>query len=383
VLQVVYDATGTPTAFDASFEQHCEGATAALRGEIRYNANVPLYLSAPSNETVVQNQQVTFTVTANDAAGLQVPLSATQLPPGASFVDLRNSTGYFSWTPSSSQSGQFLATFAGSDSAGNSATVSTAITVIPPPPVNDDFSAAVAMPGIPSTYTEDATTATTAPDDPWCYGNAQSVWFKYTPSTNMRIEANTFGSNYDTTLGVFTGSRGALTPVSCNDDANNTVQSRVRFDAVAGTTYYFMVSSGYYPSSAANLVFNLVVAPPPFSFTPTVEQFGTVVASTGQVTLSGTVTCNEPAYVILNGEIKQTKGGVPVNGYWEAFVPCNGATPWTANVFPWWIALRAGHAAALFGGGKASVGVSAGAVDPDTGEFKGINFATIVTLRAK
>ena len=65
----------------------------------------------------------------------------------------------------------------------------------------------------------------------------------------MAIEANTFGSNYDTTLSVYTGSRGSLMQLACNDDSGS-LQSRIRFDAVAGTTYYFMVSSfSFFPKT--------------------------------------------------------------------------------------------------------------------------------------
>src|SRR5205823_8881895 len=124
--------------------------------------------------------------------------------------------------------------------AGNTGLAATNITVIPPPPPNDDFNNATVVPSIPFTISQDVTHATVAPDDPFCVTRNQTVWFAFTPSQNMRIEANTFGSNYDTTLSVYRGTRGALTPIGCNDDSNGTLQSRVRFDAVAGTTYFFM-----------------------------------------------------------------------------------------------------------------------------------------------
>src|SRR5439155_2759799 len=148
------------------------------------------------------------------------------------------------------------------------------------------------VPSIPFTVREDASTATVAPDDPFCGGRSQSVWFVFTPHANLRIEANTFGSTYDTTLSVYTGVRGALTQLACNDDAGGTGQSRVRFDAVAGTTYSFMVSSRF-PVSPATLVFNVLPAPTAFSIAPTVSQFGSVNPTTGVVTVSGAVTCSE------------------------------------------------------------------------------------------
>jgi len=173
-----------------------------------------------------------------------------------------------------------------------------------------------------------------------------------------------------------------LYQIGCNDDAAGTRQSRVRFDAVAGTTYYFMVSSLYFPSSVADLVFNLQQGPPPFSFSPSVAQFGTVSPSTGAVTLSGSVRCSAPAFVVLNGHLKQVRGGVPISGYWSAFVPCDGVTPWTASVQST-AAIFRGRAAALFSGGKANVGATAYAFDPDTGEYRQAEISVVVTLRGK
>ena len=86
------------------------------------------------------------------------------------------------------------------------------------------------------------------------------MWYQFTPSEDIRINANTFGSDYDTGIAVFTGTRGALSLVLCNDDAmtGEFVQSNLNFDAVAGTTYYFMVGSCC-GSDGGNLVFNVDV----------------------------------------------------------------------------------------------------------------------------
>ena len=382
VLQAVYGPANTLVAFEAIFEQHCEGFAPALRGQIRYNANVALYLTAPTHIQAVQNQKVSFLVTGTDAQGRRVFLNATNLPPGATFTDLGNSTGSFSWTPTSSQSGTFLATFLGDNRQGNQATMTTQINVIPPPPTNDDFARPILIPSNPARYTQDATTATTSPDDPWCNGNAQSVWYAFTPPTNMRLEANTFGSGYDTSLSVYTGARGALNQIACNDDANNSLQSRIRFDATAGTTYYMMASSRFFPVPTANLVFNLLPGPPPFSFNPSVAQFGSVTASTGVVTLSGSLQCSQPAYVTVSGQVKQKRGNATITGYWSAFVPCDGVTAWSATVQSQTVLFR-GRSALLFAGGKAEVGATATAFDPDTGEFKQMNLASVITLRGK
>ncbi len=85
---------------------------------------------------------------------------------------------------------------------------------------------------------------------------AKSVWYRFTAPSNGTVTANTFGSNYDTILAAYTGTCGAFNPVAgaCNDDTNGT-QSRVSFQATAGTTYFFMVTA--YSSSGGNLVFQL------------------------------------------------------------------------------------------------------------------------------
>jgi hypothetical protein len=382
VLQAEYGPADTLVAFEATFEQHCEGFAPALRGQIRYNANVALYLTAPTNIQAVQNQQVSFLVSATDAQARRVYLSATSQPPGATFTDLGNNTGSFTWTPSGSQSGTYVATFLGDNQQGNQATAATQINVIPPPPANDDFAMPTLIPSNPARYTQDVTNATTAADDPWCWGNAQSVWYAFTAPANMLLEANTLGSGYDTSLSVYTGSRGALSQMVCNDDAGNSLQSRVRIEATAGTTYYFMVASRFFPVPAANLVFNLQPAPPPFSFNPTIAQFGSVKSSTGAVTLSGSVHCTQPAYVTISGQLKQKRGGTTITGYWSTFVPCDGVTPWTATVQSQAVLFR-GRSAALFAGGKAEVGATATAFDPDTGVMRQVNIESVVTLRGK
>lgn len=384
VLEISYGANNTINSFDATFEQHCEGAVPAARGEFRFNAHPVVSLTAPTNVNLIENQNVNFTVTATDAQSRHVVLTATGVPAGASFVDNGNNTGTFNWTPTSSQAGTFFVTFQGDNQAGNTGITVTEIVVIPPPPPNDDFNNATVVQAIPFTITEDVTNATVAPDDPFCVSRNNTVWFAFTPTQNVRLEGNTFGSNYDTTLAVYTGSRGALTQIACNDDSNGTLQSRIRFNAVAGTTYYFEVSSfsSFFPVSGANLVFNVLLAPPPLSITPTVEQFGSVDPTSGTATISGTVVCSQQAFVTLSGQLKQTHGGKPISGFFSVFLPCDGATPWSA-VIQTVPTLFHGRAAALFTGGKADVSATASAFDFDNGVFVQKSIAVTITLRGK
>jgi hypothetical protein len=107
-----------------------------------------------------------------------------------------------------------------------------------PPPANDDIANSTIVARIPfADGLIDTGGATTAADDPEdCYNN-RSVWYTFTPTANISIEANTIGSDYHTALGAYAGSPGSLSLIKCNDDR----PSAVRFEATANTTYFFMV----------------------------------------------------------------------------------------------------------------------------------------------
>jgi hypothetical protein len=126
------------------------------------------------------------------------------------------------------------------------ATLAISLFVIGPataaPPSHDDFDAATAIGELPYETAGLANEATAAPDDPNCFGGARTVWYRVVPATDMRLIVDTEGSNFDSTLGVYTGARGSLTQVACNDDHIRR-QSEVRFDVTGGTPYHIMVGS--------------------------------------------------------------------------------------------------------------------------------------------
>ncbi len=246
------------------------------------------------------------------------------------------------------------------------------------PPSNDDFDNALVV-GVPFSTSLSTVEATTAVDDPNCAGNGATVWYRYTPSANGRITANTFGSSYDTTLSVYTGPRGTLSQLACNDDSGS-LQSSVTLDVFAGTTYHFMVGS-FANGPGGSLVFSIDVAPPPPSIQITVNPLATLVASNGLVTLSGTVTCSRPLTVSISGQLQQKRGRTTVVGFPNAFFECSGGTiNWTAQVFYPALLFR-GRSALLFAGGNADAIVTAFAFDPITGEGAFDQNAQTVSLR--
>jgi len=161
----------------------------------------------------------------------------------------------------------------------------------PPPPQNDEIADATVITALPFTDGPLNTTgATTAPDDPSCVGNGPTVWYTFTPATDLSMIVHTFGSKYDTTVSVYTGTPGALTQLACNDDFQS-LQSRVAFSAVAGTTYYIMVGS-YHGSRGGRLLF-WAVEPAPLE----ASVFGIIphTAVCKNVSTGRQVTLSEPA----------------------------------------------------------------------------------------
>lgn len=113
---------------------------------------------------------------------------------------------------------------------------------------NDDISASLRITTLPFRLTVTSFEATEAVDDPAstkCGLNPglATVWYEYRPSTNALVHMDTIGSNYDTYMAVWTGTRGNLTEVACNDDASTTVfASAINVTLKAGILYYIEVA---------------------------------------------------------------------------------------------------------------------------------------------
>lgn len=225
-------------------------------------------------------------------------------------------------------------------------------------PANDNIADATNIGTYPyseSVYTVFATPEATDGD---CAGNGATVWYTYTPAADGQFEINTIGSDYDTTLSLYSGVPGGLSQIGCNDDWYG-LQSRLLVDGLAGETYYIMVGS-YASGPGGNLELFLgdpLPEPPPppppepLNFALSVNS-GTVVASTGAVTVSGTATCSRSAWAWVNGVVKQARGRDAIIGWFGTFTPCDGTVAWTAQV---WSDNRLfnGRSAALFTAGRA------------------------------
>ncbi|MBI3175430.1 MAG: S-layer homology domain-containing protein [Chloroflexi bacterium] len=114
----------------------------------------------------------------------------------------------------------------------------------------DDISGASVIPGIPYMDNQDTTLATSAADDPLLTNacglpasakGSATLWYSFTPTASQLVYMDTYTSDFDTFIAVWTGARGNLTSVICNNDADGTKQSALTLNAVKDTTYYIEV----------------------------------------------------------------------------------------------------------------------------------------------
>ncbi len=118
-------------------------------------------------------------------------------------------------------------------------------------PVHDDFANAMGIPSYVTGYGHynvDTTNATTQGLDPAtpCGSvinrkQSRSVWYKFSPTTTRYYTVTTASSNYDTVLGIWIGSWGALKNVACNNDGGPGDTSQIATGLYRGNTYYFEV----------------------------------------------------------------------------------------------------------------------------------------------
>jgi len=124
-------------------------------------------------------------------------------------------------------------------------------------PSNDNFASRTTVTSLPYQDSQNTVDATKEPGepDPTCGPIGKTVWYQFTPSSDVVLRADTRGSDYDTLLSVWTGAAlGSLTEVNCGDDFLD-FESRVLFEAKAATTYLFQV--GGFGDEGGSLVFRL------------------------------------------------------------------------------------------------------------------------------
>ena len=139
----------------------------------------------------------------------------------------------------------------------------------PPPAANDDFDSPVEIlePLSPPQTVEVSTrNATMEPDEPQppCAGVGKTVWFTFTPPQNAVLVASTGGSNFNTAIAAYTGTKlNDLHNVGCaaeeffGEFGHIPSAAGVQLSLLAdgGTTYYFQVGGLF--GVGGNLSFSL------------------------------------------------------------------------------------------------------------------------------
>jgi hypothetical protein len=91
-----------------------EGQTGLYRLNVKCSANAAPVLGALDEQVILEGETLLLQVTASDADGDMLTLSASDLPAGAEFDA---DTGVLAWTPTNQQAGSYTMTFVASDGA--------------------------------------------------------------------------------------------------------------------------------------------------------------------------------------------------------------------------------------------------------------------------
>lgn len=200
-------------------------------------------------------------------------------------------------------------------------TATAAVTALSSPdalaaPANDNFANSIAISGSEGTTNGDNIDATDETNEPPHDGGigSSSVWWSWTAPSTGTTQFDTFGSDFDTVLAVYSGSTLlSLSEVASNDDSTGS-QSRVEFSALAGQVYHIAVCSFIDPNTQGSIVLNWSGAPPAPVGTILVYKritafnsyFQTAEDTTPSAPSSGTFRGTDTAYTIYDVTNRRT-----------------------------------------------------------------------------
>jgi 5-hydroxyisourate hydrolase-like protein (transthyretin family) len=193
-------------------------------GDPGANVSIELYKGGVLNSSIASS-------TANDGThSWQIPGDQTAGSDYKIKITSTTNTSYFDWSDNG-------------------------FSITPSSPANDNFADRVAITGALAIATGTNVGATKEPGEPSHAGNSggASVWWTWVSACTSSVQIDTFGSSFDTLLGVYTGTRvSELTLVASNDDSGAGLTSKVTFGAVEGTAYQIAVDG--YGGASSNII---------------------------------------------------------------------------------------------------------------------------------
>jgi subtilisin family serine protease len=153
---------------------------------------------------------------------------------------------------------------------------------------NDDFANARVLSGTTGFLSDDTSSASQEPDEPFQsqYNRFLSLWYEWTAPQDGWVTFDTSSSSLDTIVAAYTGSAlASLVESAFNDDYGTGTGGRISFPVIAGTNYFITVASEIDRASWIGS-FTLKWYPTP---TPAIFRVSPTIGSPGtKVTLFGT-----------------------------------------------------------------------------------------------
>jgi subtilisin family serine protease len=199
----------------------------------------PVITTQPAGAILVQGDPLNLTVTAAGTA----PLSYQWSKDGAALPGA-TSAGYSLASVTSPDQGNYTLRITNAFGHITSAPAFVGVDSIAVRPENDAFAEASPLPGASGRVTGTNNRASGQPGEPNHAGRStpiESVWYRWTAPAHGTLAAETYGTSFDTTLAMYTGTAvNTLTQIAANDDSGG-VQSFLTAGVTAGTIYYLAV----------------------------------------------------------------------------------------------------------------------------------------------
>ncbi|SVC13483.1 uncharacterized protein METZ01_LOCUS266337, partial [marine metagenome] len=220
-------------------------------------SGTPVIVSDPAGSSVIVGESFSLAVIASGLAPLayQWSLDGTPIPNATESI-------YSVPAAATADAGSYTVTISNTLDSVVSKTAFVSVGLIGLVPANDGFADAESLPGTSGQITgrnARATGETGEPDHAGASAPLASIWYKWTAPSAGTLVLDTFGSDFDTTLAVYTGSNiGSLVNQASNDDSGG-VQSRVSLTVSAGITYQTAIDGWH--GRTGQVIFN-------YGFTP-------------------------------------------------------------------------------------------------------------------